>query len=172
MISVKGGHHLDNLRARLLSNCSRREDRWSSREEARKSLKERTRKWDPRVTQAFLNHAIYQDPQTKVFTLACSPEQESAMYRDIEGPTKPVEDLNKICHQIPTHLILGKIDDLIPAHVHEALVAPNSGRQYASIQWIPGVGHLIPQEVPETLASLINNALSSGAVPVLIPSKL
>lgn len=32
---------------------------------------------------------------------------------DIEGPTKPVENLNKICHQIPTHLILGKAYDLM-----------------------------------------------------------
>ena len=90
------------------------------------------------------------------------------MYRDIEGPTKPVEDLNKICHQIPIHLILGKVDDLMyvnlftsainfiyiyfslisqyfarPTHVHKALVDPNSGRQYASIAWVPGIGHLV-----------------------------
>ena len=36
-----------------------------------------------------------------------------AMYRDVDGPTKPVEDLNKICHQIPIHLILGEVDDLM-----------------------------------------------------------
>ena len=35
------------------------------------------------------------------------------MYKDVEGPTKPVEDLNKICHQIPVHLILGEVDDLM-----------------------------------------------------------
>ena len=100
------------------------------------------------------------------------------MYRDIEGPTKPVEDLNKICHQIPIHLILGQVDDLMyvnlflqlltsivfffppscflsitlflisryfarPTNVHKALVDPNSGRQYASIAWIPDIGHLV-----------------------------
>ena len=101
---------------------------------------------------------------------------------DVEGPTKPVEDLNKICHQIPIHLILGKVGDLMyvnlfflssflvfffsfflssffafpttlfliifryftrPTHVHKALVDPNSGRQYASIVWISGIGHLV-----------------------------
>ena len=35
------------------------------------------------------------------------------MYNDKEGPTKPVQDLNKICHQIPTHLILGNVFDLM-----------------------------------------------------------
>ena len=55
MISVEGGHHLDNLRARLVLNSTRRQNIWSSREEAYKSLKKgRTRRWDPRVVQAFL----------------------------------------------------------------------------------------------------------------------
>jgi hypothetical protein len=54
MISVEGSHHLDSLRFRLISNCSQREKTWSSQEEARKSLKARTRKWDPRVMQAFM----------------------------------------------------------------------------------------------------------------------
>ena len=39
------------------------------------------------------------------------------MYRDVDGPIKPVEDLNKICHQIPIHLILGKVDDLMYVNV-------------------------------------------------------
>jgi len=35
------------------------------------------------------------------------------MYVDEDGPTKPVEDLNKLCHRIPTHLILGQLPDLM-----------------------------------------------------------
>ena len=55
MISVEGGHHLDNLRSRLVLNSSRRQKIWSSKEEAYKSLKKgRTRNWDPRVLQAFI----------------------------------------------------------------------------------------------------------------------
>ena len=97
MISVEGGHHLDILRSRLISNSSQRQNTWPSKEEAYKSLKRRTRNWDPRVVQAFMvcpfffsvyyalmrtfiigqNHAIYRNPQTKVFTLSCSPEQET-----------------------------------------------------------------------------------------------
>lgn len=29
------------------------------------------------------------------------------MYRDKDGATAPVQDLNVICHQIPVHLIFG-----------------------------------------------------------------
>lgn len=54
MTSAEGSHHLDELRSRLLSKSSRRENIWPSLEEARKSLSGRTRKWDPRVLQAFL----------------------------------------------------------------------------------------------------------------------
>ena len=84
-----------------------------------------------------------------------------------------------------------------PTHVHKALEDPNSGRQFASIAWVPGIGHLvrttypppsiiyvslfrrpvilipqIPQEVPGILASFVHAALSSKTVPVSIPSKL
>ena len=91
------------------------------------------------------------------------------MYRDVEGPTQPIAVLNEICHQIPTHLILGRVSDLMcvnlflfsfrllyiysttlfffflprPAYVHEALVDPNSGRRYASIEYVSGIGHLV-----------------------------
>ena len=55
MISAAGGHHLDKLRSRLLLNSSRRQNVWPSKEEAYTSLKKgRTRKWDPRVVQAFM----------------------------------------------------------------------------------------------------------------------
>ena len=55
MISVEGGHHLDNLRSRLVLNSSRRQKIWRSKEEVYKSLqKARTRNWDPRVVQAFM----------------------------------------------------------------------------------------------------------------------
>ena len=65
------------------------------------------------------------------------------MYNDVEGPNKPVEVLDAICHTIPIHLILGEIADYIPRHVHRALVNPASGRRFASITAMSGVGHLV-----------------------------
>lgn len=46
------------------------------------------------------------------------------MYRDVEGPTKPVEDLNEICHRIPIHLILGKVDDLMYVNLLFPFIQP------------------------------------------------
>jgi hypothetical protein len=64
-------------------------------------------------------------------TLACSRDQEAvrrrlafdlsrglkrfsqAMYRDAEGPIKPVRDLNKVCADRPVHLILGAVHDFM-----------------------------------------------------------
>lgn len=55
MISVEGSHHLHNLRSRLVLSSSRRQNIWPSQEEAYKSLKKgKTRKWDPRVVEAFI----------------------------------------------------------------------------------------------------------------------
>lgn len=36
-----------------------------------------------------------------------------AMYRDADGPTKPVADLNKACAEKPVHLILGGVNDFM-----------------------------------------------------------
>lgn len=35
------------------------------------------------------------------------------MYRDGDGATAPIQDLNVICTQIPVHIILGTIPDLV-----------------------------------------------------------
>lgn len=35
------------------------------------------------------------------------------MYRDADGPTKPVEDLKKVCAAIPVHMVLAGINDFM-----------------------------------------------------------
>ncbi|KAF8164732.1 Alpha/beta hydrolase fold-1 [Crassisporium funariophilum] len=174
MVSAEGTHLLAKLRAALVQGANRRQDVWPSREAAFElmSKRSRTAKWDRRVIQAFVNHALRWQPESNSFRLLCTRQQEVvgiAMYLDEEGPTKPVEDLNKICHHIPVHLILGQICDFIPARVQNALTDPKSGRRYASIVKIPNVGHLIPQEAPAELASFIYDAL---ALPVPTISRL
>jgi len=81
------------------------------------------------------------------------------MYKDEAGPTKPVQDLTHACSRLPVHLILGAINDLIPAKVHRALTDP-ALRRFASITTIAETGHLIPQEVPDKLGSALYNALA------------
>jgi fermentation-respiration switch protein FrsA (DUF1100 family) len=83
------------------------------------------------------------------------------MYLDPDGSTKPVEDLNLICHRIPVYLVLGKTPDFIPREVHEALYDSKSGRQFASITWMDA-GHLIPQEIPTALSAVIYDAIGGN----------
>lgn len=35
------------------------------------------------------------------------------MYRDVDGPTKPLLDLNQACARIPVHIIFGGIKDIM-----------------------------------------------------------
>lgn len=86
------------------------------------------------------------------------------MYLDEEGPIKPVEVLDDICHTMPVHVILGDSPDFMyvslpysvcdvaylfislhrsPKFVHQALINPSSGRHFASITTINNVGHLV-----------------------------
>ncbi|KXN88337.1 hypothetical protein AN958_07482 [Leucoagaricus sp. SymC.cos] len=161
MVSPGGGHHLDKLRAQLVEGAKRRTYEWSDRTEAYLSLKSnpRTARWDKRVLQAFVKHAISDTPSGRV-KLACTPEQEQAMYLDNPGATQPVEELTRICSKLPIHLVLGLKNDFIPRTVHEELLNPESGRIYASVTQIPEVGHLIPQEIPNKLGALVYELLA------------
>lgn len=50
-----------------------------------------------------------------------------AMYRDEDGPTKPVEDLNKACVTRPVHLVLGVKHDLMWVAIsHTRLTCPQT----------------------------------------------
>jgi len=60
MISAGGTHHLHTLRSKLAYGASRRQYRWTSREEACKRLMQRrAKKWDPRILQAFMVCSIF-----------------------------------------------------------------------------------------------------------------
>jgi len=77
------------------------------------------------------------------------------MYRDRDGATAPIPGLKRTCSRIPVHIIFGTINDYIPRFVQDALTDPSSGRDFASITRIEGVGHLVPQEAPEKLGEAI-----------------
>ncbi|KAF4616073.1 hypothetical protein D9613_011338 [Agrocybe pediades] len=165
MVSAKGQEPLAPLRRSLVNRASKRREFWPSRTTFKEELGAPDRhaaKWDSRVLDSFVNHAIYRNQEENNFALACKPEQEVAMYRDdLEGPTKPVQVVDRICHSIPIHLILGGIHDLIPEQVHRDLLDTNSGRNFATVVTMKDVGHLIPQEDPSRLAQEIFTALLS-----------
>jgi hypothetical protein len=37
------------------------------------------------------------------------------MYRDVDGPTKPVGGLNLTCAAIPVHIVFGAVNDFLCA---------------------------------------------------------
>ncbi|KAK0191651.1 hypothetical protein F5146DRAFT_1103580 [Armillaria mellea] len=150
LLSPAGTHDIKKLRSILIKGAYERRDVWPDLTTAMVSLKrrDRTKKWDPRIQQA--RHAIRPHPASyhvenpyNGFSLACTRDQEAAMYRDPEGATKPIGDLNRACASRPVHLVLGGTHDFLPKRVHEAIVDPSSGRRFASITTIPESGHLV-----------------------------
>ncbi|KIK55964.1 hypothetical protein GYMLUDRAFT_47432 [Collybiopsis luxurians FD-317 M1] len=172
MLSPAGSHHLNKLRSILIKGAYERRDVWPDRVTAMQTLKrrDRTKKWDPRILDIFIRHGIrphpgsyYQENPYLGVTLACTRDQEAAMYRDPEGATKPVESLNVACREKPVHIILGGINDFMPKRTHEALLDPQSGRKFASTTIIEESGHLIPLEKPDILGEVLyENIRSSG----------
>jgi hypothetical protein len=152
MLSPAGPEYLLPLRRALVKSAYERRDVWSSLEEASWALKkrDRTKKWHPKVLDLYVKHALRPHPGSRFndvpytgVTLACTRDQEAAMYRDVDGPTKPVGGLLATCNKIPVHIIFGDINDFLPRKVHDAVVDPSSGRRFASITRIKGAGHLV-----------------------------
>ncbi|KDR74241.1 hypothetical protein GALMADRAFT_249994 [Galerina marginata CBS 339.88] len=174
LVSPEGPHHLAPLRKRLVDRATNRRELWPNLDVVRKAFTQPNRtplRWEHRVLDSFLTYALHKGPEADVYSLCCTVNQEVSMYLDTEGSIKPVEDLDRICHSVPIHLILGEKPDFIPKHVHDALLDPSSGRRFASLKIIKDVGHLIPQEIPTDLASYIFEVLSSNSPPIP-PSRL
>lgn len=169
LLSPAGSHHLSKLREILVKGAYERRDVWPDREQAMGTLKrrERTAKWDPRILKLFVQYGVLQHPGARYpegaypgVTLACSRDQEAAMYRDPDGATQPTETLTRLCKTYPVHLILGSIADFVPRRVHDAIV---QGRPFASVTTVQGAGHLIVQEVPDRLGKVLYDALEMDA---------
>ncbi|KAF5343699.1 hypothetical protein D9757_013885 [Collybiopsis confluens] len=163
MLSPSGTHHLNKLRSLLIKGAYERRDVWPDRVTAMKGLKrrDRTKKWDPRILDIFIasfsfpfitdfKHGIRPHPGSYYpenpylgVTLACTRDQEAAMYRDPEGATQPVGSLNVACREKPVHIVLGGINDFMPKRTHDALLDPASGRTFASTTIIKESGHLV-----------------------------
>ncbi|KAJ7165670.1 Alpha/beta hydrolase fold-1 [Mycena crocata] len=169
LLSPAGSHHLSKLRQILVKGAYERRDVWPDRQQAMAALKrrERTKKWDPRILQIFVEYGILEHPGARYpegaypgVTLACTRDQEAAMYRDPEGATKPIETLNRFCRTRPVHLILGDIADFVPKRVHKAIA---EGSQWASVTMIKDAGHLIVQETPDRVGKAVYDALTMNA---------
>ncbi|KAH8830962.1 Alpha/beta hydrolase family-domain-containing protein [Flagelloscypha sp. PMI_526] len=175
LLSPAGPEHLERLRYVLVKGAYERRDVWPDRTQAMHALRkrQRTSKWDPSTLVLFVRHAIRQHPGARHkdapylgVTLACSRDQEAAMYRDVDGPTKPIADLNKACARMPVHLIIGGINDFISPRIHAAMTDVKSGRRFASVTKIEETGHLIPLEVPEKLGEVLYACLVDSSASI------
>ncbi|KAF8130051.1 Alpha/beta hydrolase fold-1 [Mycena galopus ATCC 62051] len=169
LLSPAGSQHLRRLRGMLVKGAYERRDVWPDRKEAMALLKrrDRSKKWDPRILDIFVEYGIVEHPGARFpegaytgVTLACTRDQEAAMYRDPDGATKPVQTLVRVCRQYPVHLILGGIADFVPGRVHKAIIDAGS---YASVTTIENTGHLIVQEAPDRLGKAVYDALAMNA---------
>ncbi|KAG1732029.1 Alpha/beta hydrolase fold-1 [Suillus paluster] len=162
---------VEPLRDMLIKNAYKRRDVWPSREFAYENLKSRKRceRWDPRVLDLYIKFGLrahtgashLKAPYDGV-SLACSREEEVTMYREPDGATKPVRDLDKVCLRIPVSIVFGGENDYIPRAVQDALIDPASGRRFSCVVRIDGTGHLVPQHVPDQLGKQIFDILSSA----------
>ncbi|KAF9653902.1 hypothetical protein BDM02DRAFT_3216155 [Thelephora ganbajun] len=149
MLDARPGNDYEQLRTRLVRSAYKRKDVWSNREEAAAYFRNTVR-WHPRIHDIFIKYGLRDHPthahEVSPFdgvTLACTRDQEALMYRDKDGATAPVQDLNAICSQVPVHVIFGENPDYLPRTVQDRLTDPKSGRRFASMTRIPNTGHLV-----------------------------
>jgi len=163
---------LRGLRSFLIKGAYQRRDVWPSRERAMEvmKLRQRSASWHPRVLELYVKYALRPHPGSyhpespyNGVSLACTRDTEAGMYRDVDGPTKPIPGLQRTCSRIPVHIIFGNINDYMPRFVQDALIDPSSGRLFASITRIEGVGHLVPQEAPEELGRAVVASLAANS---------
>ncbi|TEB23518.1 alpha/beta-hydrolase [Coprinellus micaceus] len=175
-----GDQFLEELRGRLLHTVRKRRDRWSSREEARMSLPwhgrfPERRCWHPRIVDLYLALIPARGSDgDRYFTLACTKAQEANMYLDEKGSPIVLEVLDQVSSRIPLHLVLGEVKNFISAEIHATLASPSpNGRKWASVTTVPGVGHLIPQEQPDSLANVLFQLMNQmSATTALYQHKL
>ncbi|KAG8218168.1 cyclin-like protein [Butyriboletus roseoflavus] len=148
LLSPEGIDKLRGLRDNLISGAYERRDVWPSRQSASRYFRQRTF-WDPDVLDRYVQHGlrtcegVEHGLENHGVTLACSREEEATMYRDVTGPQRGIESLNKLSAMTPVGVIFGDKNDYIPRETQDALVDPASGRCIRVVSRIEGMGHLV-----------------------------
>lgn len=140
----------------LAAKSIKRRNEWKDRREAREYLMSRAlyKNWDLEVLDVFANHGMVENTAGGI-TLACSPRREASTFMgglhfnpwpilsEIQCPVLVLEGARS---ENRTLIDLGKAASLIPRGEYHLL---------------EGVGHTIPMEIPEEIAMIIRDFLSS-----------
>lgn len=196
MILPPGGPHPARATAILVPGALKRRDTFPSCQETYEWLKGRKSsfgKWDDRVLQAFVDDGFRESKEGVI--LKCPKALEAASYRDQAGIIHIYHMLRSLVLSVPVHIIYGEIDDLLyvspllfffcthltkdcdysPREVkdHIANEASGGADKLASLQRVPGSGHLIVQTHPTALARALCNSFlhlknteSNGSLPM------
>ncbi|KIP03755.1 hypothetical protein PHLGIDRAFT_121288 [Phlebiopsis gigantea 11061_1 CR5-6] len=156
---------LGPLHTRMLRQTYERRDTWASRAHAVSYLSARAPRWHPAILRLFATHALRPHPAARHavpyngVTLCCTRAEEATLYKDIAGPAEAT--LDALTAQCPVHLVFGALPDLMPKFVQREIAhAPT--RRFASVAWLEGVGHLVPQEAPVRLAEIMSRGRELG----------
>ncbi|KAJ7015807.1 Alpha/Beta hydrolase protein [Mycena alexandri] len=155
-------HIADSVTAVVAATMMRRE-RWRSRDDAFTWLARRAprKRWDKRVLRSFIEHGLVDTPDGDV-TLKCDRRQEASAFPDVHPHFSAVNELTRICRDVPIHIVWASRSKLIPRIVQDSLSDASEGRHVASITRLEG-GHMIVQEAPDRIASAICSALDTAA---------
>ncbi|OSD07214.1 alpha/beta-hydrolase [Trametes coccinea BRFM310] len=163
--ATEGDIH-EKMRA-LRGMIEKRRNTWKSREEARRYFQARLpwKKWDPRTFDLFLNNALMEQTVQKFdgttasqITLCCAPFQEGAAYYGHgEIHYAAAERLGTLNAEIPVHVVFVTPAETMPETQRNSVLQL---RKFASITLLPNVGHLLVQEKPDMVTSLIYDKLA------------
>ncbi|KAF8452385.1 Alpha/beta hydrolase family-domain-containing protein [Boletus edulis BED1] len=162
----------------LVDGAENRRDIWKSVDDAYVALKSRStwQNWDDRILKIYVEHGLrplptaeYPDRKDGV-TLKCTRKQEAAVFRDHRSYTVAYRLLPYILKKTPTHITYGETADFLRDEWrHDVLNNASGGiRNFASVTWVPGAGHLVAQTKPDKIANVIWKSLlhthSSGQI--------
>lgn len=143
-----------------------RRDTWPSRKTAFQWMKNKFPwcNWDPRVLQLFTEYGltlVNSNSQNEPVKLKTSKEHEALSYPDVDGHFHAPLELARVCKEVPVHIVWGEKEDFVPDYIQELLSDVSQGRLVASVERVKDAGHMVVQEKPDALASILCKILST-----------
>ncbi|TFK50601.1 alpha/beta-hydrolase [Heliocybe sulcata] len=151
----------------ITKGISAQKSKWDSRSAAYDYFARRMpwKEWDERLRVILVNHGLRSVeasyPAAGAVTTKCEKRFEASVYLDLEGTVEATEQIEKVCSDIPIHVVFGERIDVIPRYSQDSVVDTRKGRNVASVSRIPGAGHMVVQQQPDALAEVIYSILSA-----------